>query len=409
MERLLAYSVLFANIVAIILVTLVQPQTAALYRKKIYDTRAYLLAQECTMGSMSCDSYMAMMCTMANGTWTPGTGGGFGTCTYANNSSCSGASCFNQEMCNQYATMYPSYGYSWNGSACVVISQQAGSSGISSLTLVSGGLYTTPAQSQNVCLAELGYMEAEKGVTERKPSALGTLIKAGGMPQSVTTILQDICFMILPSITEGKNGSQAFTDGSAKKALAESLYHGLNNAPHPLPSESILEWTERVGIPYLRELKSLFGALQNVGMSNPYLINPMPYITDTRKNIDSIIASFSPQEKQLNEKKEEIVELKLVETTDDKPVVIQTIPEQLPAPMQKVVAEEPKGIIQRLIAIVRKKLGLDAVRESGVKTRTMRIDAEKRNANKERMQGIIREFETTRMKYCETHACKKNP
>ncbi len=409
MGRLLAYSIVFANILAILLVTLVQPQTAALYRKKMYDTRAYLLAQECTMNNMGCETYMAMMCTMTGtgGTWTPGTNGAFGTCNYNNGSSCNGISCFNEQMCTQYATMYPSSGYYWNGSACGIQSQQGGLGGSSSSAIASNGLYITPVQSQNACLAELTYAAPETGTEKRKLSALGILIERGGMPQSVTAILQDICFSILPSITEGKNGARAFADGSAKKALAEGMYYGLNNAPSPAPDESIQIWTDRVGLPYLSKLKTIFEKLQVIGMSNAYLIDPIPYITDVRKTIDSAIASFSPEKDPADTPKSEKAEIKKTETPEPIPAIIEKAPEQLLIPIKASVVEEPKNLIERLVAILKKKLGLDTVRDSGIKAKTVRIDAEKRKANEKRLGEILKEFGAMRATYCGTHPCKK--
>ncbi len=45
MKYILAYAIVFGNIVAILVMTLIQPQSVAMHKKKIWDTRIWLLAQ----------------------------------------------------------------------------------------------------------------------------------------------------------------------------------------------------------------------------------------------------------------------------------------------------------------------------------------------------------------------------
>lgn len=421
MTRFLAYAIVFGNIIAILTVTVIQPQSALLRKKKqLRDIRHYLLAQTCTQyqytdpgapcymympppsvegcssadnyatcGSFcpshpteqSCPAYMEHMrwttCYSTGGTYTPGTG----TCTPPQQGS----------TANPPTMAWPP-------------SSGGGTSG-SGETVYFAGNERQRNALQEGCIAELKYAEPEKKGGKRAFSALGTLIEREGIPDTIIEDVKNICFG-LSALTVGKMGNDAFQNGTAEKALKDAADYSLNNALQPNAGESIQELTKRVLHEYLvRIKKEAFDPLQKIKDTNAYLVDPMKHIGRVLPKIKEIIASYQPEEEVTLEEVMEIEEV----TTTPSPVAPQEQiaittpqlkPSALPEKPQESIAERVWNILKRALGITQED------REKGLQQNKIRSSSpEQIWARRDRTRAIRETFQKKRAEYCTTHSC----
>lgn len=416
MNRFLAYAIAFGNIMAILTVTVIQPQSAALWKKKQKpkDIRQYLLAQTCPQYQYTdpgAPCYMYMPQPPAEG------------CSSADNYATCPSFCPNhpsEQSCPAYMeytmwmTCYASGGTYTPGAGCTPPQQgsqpnpppmtwppSSGGSG-SGETVYYAGDERQRNIIQEGCITELKYAEPKKGDEKRALSQLGAQLEREGTPDTIIEDVKNICFG-LPSLTAGKMGNDAFQNGTAEKALKEAADYSLNNALQPRPGESVQDLTKRALHEYLvRIKKEAFDPLQKIKDTNAYLIDPMKHIGTVLPKIKEIIASYQPKEEVAVEKPKEEEAVVPAPAVPVEPVAIA--PRPTPA---KPEAKPQENVVQRILNVLKRALGITREdREKGLRQNKIRSSSpEQIWARRDRTRAIRDTFQKKRAEYCTTHSC----
>ena len=423
MKHLFAYVLVFGNIMAVLVVTLVQPQSALLHRKKMWDARQYLLAQmpgQCTgpsdptcsyeycgsnPGMNYCPTYMSYMASYMTcyNSAPPESGGNHGF--YRLNTDTSAFACTYADSSVPPPTPWPWY----------TTGGGSGSSG-SGAGLGYDGNYAEQVIRTNDCETELRYAPLKPGESARRLSAAGALLERDGKPMELAAAGDKLCFSAKKLFT-GKNGDESFQNHRLEDALNDATNFALNHASDLIadPKESVDAWWKRIAKPYFSQVQAAFDAIP--GDSPAFLIRPMLYATGgtlvdplTKKTsewkglipkIQDILAALLPAPKIADAPQEEPKKAEVAQTPS--PAQPEAPAAQAPAP-----APEPthENFIRRIFAILKHKLGLDAVREQGIAQKTITLTPEQKTSASETTHRLLDIFGAERAKYCATHdAC----
>lgn len=419
MSRFLAYAIAFGNIMAILTVTVIQPQSTASWKKKQQpkDIRQYLLAQTCPQYTDP-NGYCYMPPMPPPPTEGCSSADNYATCA----SFCpSHLSHLGEQSCPEYMEytlwmMCYSTGGTFNPATDICTPQQQGSTsnpptmtwppssngatGGSGETVYYAGNETQRNIIQEGCLTELKYAEPEKKGEKRIFSALGLLIEREGTPDTIIEDVKNIC-LGLAELTTGKMGNDAFQDGTAEKALKEAANYSLNNALQPAAGESVQALTKRVLHEYLaRVKKEAFDPVRKAKDTDAYLRNPMLAIDRVLPKIKEIIASYQPKEEVKEQPIEEAI-VAAVPTATPEPTVTT------PRPAVTPPAKPQESIAQRVLNILRRALGITREdREKGLRQNKIRSSSpEQLWARRDRTRAIRDSFQKKRAEYCTTHSC----
>lgn len=419
MTRFLAYAIIFANIMAVITVTIIQPQSTSNQKKKRpQDIRQYLLAQTCpqyTDPNGAC--YMPPMTPPQSGCNDDASCAAYCGSTSNPSANASQGNCPGYLNYQCYSAHTPEY-WMWNGSSCTRYemmplppppSNPFGGSGGSGSSGGSGETtyYAGNEQQRNIvqegCLTELKYSEPKKNEEERILSRLGIQMEREGVPDTIIEDVKSICFG-LNTLTAGKMGNDAFQNGTAEKTLKDAANYSLNNALQPNAGESIQGLTKRVLHEYLvRVKKEAFDPLQKIKDTNAYLVDPMKHISTVVPKIKEIIASYQPKEEAAVETPKEAVVVEPTVTPVETAIVVVATPPKIPT----VEPKPQENIAQRILNILKRALGITREdREKGLRQNKIRTSSPKQIwARRDRTRAIRDTFQKKRAEYCTTHSC----
>ncbi len=369
MERFLSYALVISSIIAVFMIMVVDPQSAALHKKRMKDIRPFLLAQICPPGAPGCPcpeelemcpGYAAFMCTMSGGVW--------------NGTTCNSVGEGSSSNINPSLNLKAEEGVKNDCEYMITHKQIALPTWYSYFQAVLAGKKVTKPE----------------GKDPYQTTMLGSLINAQGITEKMLKKVHDIC-LVIPLIYTGKYGHQAWQDGSIEDSLIACRNGALNYIPDPKADQSIVTYSNETGELYLTDIYGVFQKIFNISSNTSILIDPNPIetlvtgetvinpktgektkILSCIESVDAILAKYLP--------KKEVVEEKL-ELKAETPAVVAVVT-QASAPAEVAVAKPNTilAVITKLKNYLLQNLRAEGIRAVAIVRSTLKGRARSKKA-----------------------------